>query len=70
MVTTAAATAFQMVLRHMGALHPFETALVFLIAFGPFVVIGLLVRRERRRAVAEEHQAIGHVEEPVGGDPG
>ncbi len=35
--------------QHMGELHPYETVLVLLIAFGPFLVIGLLVRRERRR---------------------
>jgi hypothetical protein len=37
------------VLWHMGDLHPAETWLVLLVAFGPFVVVALLVRRERRR---------------------
>lgn len=41
---------------HLGGLHPYENALVLLVAFGPFVVIGLLARRERRRA-ADEHDA-------------
>ena len=42
---------------HMGALHPFEQALTLLLAFGPFVVLGVVVwlrRREDDRAVAEE----------------
>ena len=34
---------------HLGELHAAETWLVLLVAFGPFAVIGLLVRRERRR---------------------
>ena len=38
-----------LVLHHLGDLHPFETALVLLLAFGPFVVIVLLVARDRRR---------------------
>ena len=37
------------VLWHLGELHTAETWLVLLVAFGPFAVIGLLVRRERRR---------------------
>ncbi len=45
-----------MVLWHMGDLHPVETWLVLLVAFGPFVVIALLVRRDRRRHRDEEDQ--------------
>ena len=37
------------VLWHMGDLHPAETWLVLLVAFGPFVVVALLMRREKRR---------------------
>jgi hypothetical protein len=37
---------------HLGGLHPYETALVMLVAFGPFVVIVLLVRRDRRRSAS------------------
>jgi hypothetical protein len=33
---------------HMGALHPFEQALTLLLAFGPFVVLGIVVWRRRR----------------------
>jgi len=31
----------------MGALHPYEQALTLLLAFGPFVVLGLVVWRRR-----------------------
>jgi hypothetical protein len=41
-----------MVLHHMGSLHPYETALVLLIAFGPLLVVLWLVLRERRRTPA------------------
>jgi hypothetical protein len=34
---------------HLGGLHPFETILVALLAFGPFVVLGLVVHLQRRR---------------------
>ncbi len=34
---------------HLGALHPVEQAFVALLAFGPFVVLGVVVRYQRRR---------------------
>lgn len=34
---------------HMGGLHPIETALVLLLAFGPFLIVGLVVLLRRRR---------------------
>ena len=34
---------------HLGALHPYERLLVLLIAFGPFVVLGVVVHVVRRR---------------------
>ena len=37
----------------MGDLHPAETWLVLLVAFGPFLVVGLLVRRERRLGASD-----------------
>jgi hypothetical protein len=40
----------------MGALHPFEQALTLLLAFGPFVVLGLVVRARRREDAAEEER--------------
>jgi hypothetical protein len=39
---------------HLGGLHPFERALVILVAFGPFVVLGIVVYVVRRRDVAAE----------------
>ncbi len=34
---------------HLGDLHPIETVLVALLAFGPFVVLGVVVYLQRRR---------------------
>jgi hypothetical protein len=48
---------------HMGALHPYEQALVALVAFGPFVVLFVVVYVVRRRDLAEE-QADRSVEAP------
>jgi len=28
---------------HLGSLHPYEQALVLVLAFGPFVVLGIVV---------------------------
>ena len=39
---------------HLGALHPYEQMLVLAIAFGPFVVLGIVVYVARRRAIAED----------------
>jgi hypothetical protein len=39
---------------HLGALHPVEQALVLLVAFGPFVALGLVVRRQRRRDASHD----------------
>ncbi|MEO5662025.1 MAG: hypothetical protein ABIR39_01970 [Nocardioides sp.] len=33
---------------HMGALHPFEQVLTLLLAFGPFVLLALVVWHRRR----------------------
>ena len=55
---------------HMGALHPFEQALVLLLAFGPFVVLGLVVwlrRREDDREDAREHPVDTSAEDSRGG---
>jgi hypothetical protein len=38
---------------HMGSLHPYEQALTLLLAFGPFVVLGLVIWR--RRSEDDEH---------------
>ncbi|GAA1446328.1 hypothetical protein GCM10009641_69650 [Mycobacterium cookii] len=55
---------------HMGALHPFEQALTLLLAFGPFVVLGLVVRARRRQDAVEkarEAQAGDEVRPDVSG---
>ena len=39
---------------HMGALHPFEQALTMVLAFGPFVVLAIVVWRRRREDAAED----------------
>ena len=38
---------------HMGALHPFEHVLTLVLAFGPFLLLALVVRHVRRREAAE-----------------
>ena len=42
---------------HMGALHPFEQALTLLLAFGPFVVLGLVIWFRRRQEADEASAA-------------
>jgi hypothetical protein len=39
---------------HLGTLHPVEQALVLLLAFGPFVVLGVVVRHQRRRDAEQD----------------
>lgn len=41
---------------HLGALHPYETVLLMLLAFGPFVVLAVVVAVLRRRDIAQEEQ--------------
>ena len=43
-----------LVLMHLGNLHPVEKLLVAVIAFGPFVVLGIVVYVVRKRDIAEE----------------
>jgi hypothetical protein len=42
---------------HLGTLHPVEQLLVLVLAVGPFVVLGLVVRRQRRREAAVDRAA-------------
>jgi len=51
---------------HLGALHAYEQVLVLLLAFGPFVVLGIVVALQRRRAIDEER---AEVERDEGADP-
>jgi hypothetical protein len=42
---------------HLGALHPYEQTLVFVLAFGPFVVLAFVLYFARKRDVREEAEA-------------
>ena len=33
---------------HLGAMHPFEQALTLILAFGPFLVLGIVIVVRRR----------------------
>jgi hypothetical protein len=44
----------EIVALHLGALHPYEKVLTLLLAFGPFVVLGVLVAVRRKKDLAEE----------------
>lgn len=48
-VSVLVANAVAWVLMHLGELHAYEQLLVALIAFGPFVVLGVVVAVMRRR---------------------
>lgn len=39
---------------HLGDLHPFEQALVYLLAFGPFLLLGIVVYVVRKRDLENE----------------
>ena len=42
---------------HLGALHPVEQALTLLLAFGPFVVLGVVIVAPRGARSAREDEA-------------
>lgn len=42
---------------HMGGLHPIETVLVLLLAFGPFLIVGVVVLLRRRRTSNQSLEA-------------
>ena len=43
-----------LVVLHLGALHPAEKGLTLLLAFGPFVVLGVVVAVRRKQDAAEQ----------------
>ncbi len=47
---------------HLGAVHPFEQVLTLVLAFGPFLVLGIviLVRRRMDRVVEERDGGAFH----------
>ena len=55
---------------HLGALHPYEQLLVTLIAFGPFVVLFVVVYVVRKRDVAAEEKVGPGQDLAVAGQPG
>jgi hypothetical protein len=40
----------QIILEHLGKLHPYEHVLVLVLAFGPLLLLGVTIRIARRRA--------------------
>lgn len=52
---------------HFGSLHPYEQALTLLLAFGPFVLLAVVVWRRRRQddgAEDSERRAETDLSEP------
>lgn len=43
---------------HLGALHAYETVLLAILAFGPFVVLAVVVLILRRRDIASEAETV------------
>ncbi|MCX6400953.1 MAG: hypothetical protein NTX33_13625 [Propionibacteriales bacterium] len=43
-----------MVPQHLGTLHPLEQAITIVLAFGPFLVLGVVIAFRRRAERAEE----------------
>ncbi len=43
-----------LVLEHLGKLHRYEAGIVYLLAFGPFLVLAVTIWIARRRLAAEE----------------
>ncbi len=50
----------------MGALHPAEQVATIVLAFGPFVVLGIVIAVRRRAELAEEREE----EARLRGEPG
>lgn len=57
---------------HLGALHAYENVLVYALAFGPFVVVGVVVmllrRRDARTGDEMETEAEERAEAPADAD--
>jgi cytochrome c-type biogenesis protein CcmH/NrfF len=55
---------------HLGPLHPVEQALTLLLAFGPFVLLALVVvvrrRQDAREAALEEGETLTAPDRPAG----
>jgi hypothetical protein len=44
----------ELVVLHLGALHPYEKVLTLVLAFGPFIVLGGVIAVRRRHDQADE----------------
>ncbi len=51
---TEAASGVLVVLQHLGALHPAETVLTFVLAFVPFVLLAVVIVVRRRQDARED----------------
>lgn len=49
---------------HLGALHPYEKVLTLLLAFGPFLVLGIVIAVRRRHDLAEERAEERALQQP------
>ena len=49
---------------HLGALHPVEMVLTLVLAFGPFVVLGVVIALRRRHESAEQASPPGQPPRP------
>jgi len=47
---------------HLGALHPVEQALTVALAFGPFVLLGLVIRWRHRHPEPDEVESAHRTE--------
>lgn len=53
---------------HFGQLHPYEMWLALALAFGPFLVLAIVVVLRRRQAIAEEEASDSPAEDVVGSE--
>ncbi|HEY0889686.1 MAG TPA: hypothetical protein VGE38_08760 [Nocardioides sp.] len=53
---------------HLGGLHPYEQALTLLLAFGPFLALGVLVAVRRRQDQAADRAADRAADQVDGSD--
>jgi len=51
---------------HLGALHPYEKILTLVLAFGPFLVLGVLILVRRKHDLAEEQAEADRTESSRG----
>ena len=54
---------------HLGSLHPIEQVATIILAFGPFVVLGIVIAIRRRAELAEEREEEARLHDQDPGDP-